>query len=191
VCVWQRKHFCVRFTCVYHVLLAVAKRSHAMTEFCQTHSAEVATCCKMIGAVREFHNSLERGMVTQRFTMNLHPILRGIARNSFWVGIIFYCTIIQSSIYIYIYIYIYTSILTTSAAISAQNNFQGLILGGYIYRYTPPSLRPCPYSRYYSRSIWCLFVLEFSVYYTVHLRILSTYPRSCIVVLTLVRMFCI
>ena len=28
-------------------------------------------------------------------------------------------------------------ILTSSAAISAQNNFQGLILGGYIYRYTP------------------------------------------------------
>ena len=26
----------------------------------------------------------------------------------------------------------------TSAAISAQNNFQGLILGGYIYQYTPP-----------------------------------------------------
>jgi len=32
---------------------------------------------------------------------------------------------------------LYTSSLTTSAAISAQNNFQGLILGGYIYRYTP------------------------------------------------------
>jgi len=52
---------------------------------------------------------------------------RGVARNSFWVGIIFYCTIIQS----------YTSSLTTSAAIIAKNNFQGLILGGYIYRYTP------------------------------------------------------
>ena len=38
----------------------------------------------------------------------------------------------------------YTSSLTSSAAISAQHNFQGLILGGYIYRYTPPrSLRPC------------------------------------------------
>ena len=35
-----------------------------------------------------------------------------------------------------------TSSLATSAAISGQNNFQGLILGGYIYRYTPPSLRP-------------------------------------------------
>ena len=33
---------------------------------------------------------------------------------------------------------LYTSSLTTSAAISAKNNFQGLILGGYIYRYTPP-----------------------------------------------------
>jgi len=33
---------------------------------------------------------------------------------------------------------LYTSSLTTSAAISAHNNFQGLILGGYIYRYTPP-----------------------------------------------------
>jgi len=31
----------------------------------------------------------------------------------------------------------YTSSLTSSAAISAQHNFQGLILGGYIYRYTP------------------------------------------------------
>jgi len=37
---------------------------------------------------------------------------------------------------------LYTSSLTTSAAISAQNNFQGLILGRYIYRYTPLSLRP-------------------------------------------------
>ena len=33
---------------------------------------------------------------------------------------------------------LYTSSLTTTAASSAQNNFQGLILGGYIYRYTPP-----------------------------------------------------
>jgi len=32
---------------------------------------------------------------------------------------------------------LYTSGLTTSAAISAQNNFQGLIWGMYIYRYTP------------------------------------------------------
>jgi len=54
-------------------------------------------------------------------------IVRGVARNSFWVGIIFYCTILQS----------YTSSLTTSALTSAQNNFQGLILGGHVYRYTP------------------------------------------------------
>ena len=58
---------------------------------------------------------------------------RGVARNSFWVGIIFTARY---------YSPIYYSSLTTSAAISAQNNFQGLILGGYIYRYTPPSLRP-------------------------------------------------
>jgi len=37
---------------------------------------------------------------------------------------------------------LYTSSLTTSAAISAQNNFQGLILGGYIYRYTPCRYAP-------------------------------------------------
>jgi len=37
---------------------------------------------------------------------------------------------------------LYTSSLTTSAAISAQNNFQGLILGGYIYRYTPRRYDP-------------------------------------------------
>jgi len=37
---------------------------------------------------------------------------------------------------------LYTSSLATSAAISAQNNFQGLILGGYIYRYTPPGATP-------------------------------------------------
>jgi len=41
---------------------------------------------------------------------------------------------------------LYTSSLSTSAAISAQNNFQGLILGGYIYRYTPrryaPAIKP-------------------------------------------------
>jgi len=41
-------------------------------------------------------------------------------------GIKFYCTILQSSI------------LTSSAAISAQNNFQGLIFWrGYIYLYAP------------------------------------------------------
>jgi len=49
------------------------------------------------------------------------------------LGYTFYCTILQS----------YT--LTSSAAISAQNDFQGLmILGGDIYRYIPPSLRHCP-----------------------------------------------
>ena len=53
---------------------------------------------------------------------------RGVARNSFWVGIIF--LLHDTTV-------IYTSSLMTSAAISAQNNFQGLILGGYIYRYTP------------------------------------------------------
>jgi len=37
---------------------------------------------------------------------------------------------------------LYTSSLTTWAAISAQNNFQGLILGGYIYRYTPRRYAP-------------------------------------------------
>jgi len=37
---------------------------------------------------------------------------------------------------------LYTSSLTISAAISAQNNFQGLILRGYIYRYTPPVATP-------------------------------------------------
>jgi len=37
---------------------------------------------------------------------------------------------------------LYTSSLTTSAAISAHNNFQGLILGGYIYRYTPRRYAP-------------------------------------------------
>jgi len=59
---------------------------------------------------------------------------RGVARNSFWVCIIFYCTILQS--------YIYTNSLATSAAISSQNNSQGLILGGYIYRYTPRRYAP-------------------------------------------------
>jgi len=37
---------------------------------------------------------------------------------------------------------LYTSSLTTSAAISAENNFQGLILGGHIYRYTPRRYAP-------------------------------------------------
>jgi len=37
---------------------------------------------------------------------------------------------------------LYISSLTTSAAISAQHNFQGLILGGYIYRYTPRRYAP-------------------------------------------------
>ena len=51
-------------------------------------------------------------------------------------GYNFYCTILQS------YNLYYTSSLTTSAGISAQNNFQGLILGGYIYRYTPRRYAP-------------------------------------------------
>ena len=58
---------------------------------------------------------------------------RGVARNSFWVGIIF--LLHDTTV-------LYTSSLTTSAAISAQNNFQGLILGGYIYRYTPRRYAP-------------------------------------------------
>jgi len=42
---------------------------------------------------------------------------------------------------------LYTSSLTTSAAISAQNNFKGLILGGYIYTDIPPvAIRPWPYA---------------------------------------------
>ena len=53
---------------------------------------------------------------------------RGVARNSFWVGIIF--LLHDTTV-------LYTSSLTTLAVTSAQNNLQGLILGGYIYRYTP------------------------------------------------------
>ena len=53
-----------------------------------------------------------------RFFRNM---ARGVARNSFWVGIIF---LLHNTTVLY------TSSLTTSAAISAQNNFQGLILGG-------------------------------------------------------------
>jgi len=38
---------------------------------------------------------------------------------------------------------LYTSSLTTSAAISAQNNYQGLILGGYVmYTDIPPVTTP-------------------------------------------------
>ena len=67
------------------------------------------------------------------FADSFDVVSRGVARNSFWVGIIF--LLHDTTV-------LYTSSLATSAAISAQNNFQGLILGGYIYRYTPPSLRP-------------------------------------------------
>ena len=62
-------------------------------------------------------------------------VARGVARNSFWVGIMFTARY---------YSPIYTSSLTTSAAISAQNNFQGLILGGYIYRYKLTHRRYAP-----------------------------------------------
>jgi len=62
-----------------------------------------------------------------------HDCDRGVARNSFWVGIIF--LLHDTTV-------LYTSSLTTSAAISAQSNFQGLILGGYIYRYTPRRYAP-------------------------------------------------
>jgi len=57
-----------------------------------------------------------------------HGHSRGVARNVFG-GINFYCTILQSY-------------MTSSPAISAQNNFQGPILGGYIYRYTPSVATP-------------------------------------------------
>ena len=66
---------------------------------------------------------------TAVYTAVVHGRIRGVAKNSFWVGIIF--LLHDTTV-------LYTSSLTTSAAISAQNNFQGLILGGYIYRYTPP-----------------------------------------------------
>jgi len=49
---------------------------------------------------------------------------KGVARIFFWGGINFTAQY-------------YSLILTSSAAISAQNNFQWLILGGYVYRYTP------------------------------------------------------
>ena len=59
---------------------------------------------------------------------------RGVARNSFWVGIIF--LVHDTTV-------LYTSSLTTSAAISAQNNYQGLILGGYVmYTDIPPVTTP-------------------------------------------------
>ena len=53
-----------------------------------------------------------------------------------------------------------TSSLTTLAAISAQNNFQGLILGGYIYRYTPPSLPPEWKNGWYRQSCLCIQVQQ-------------------------------
>jgi len=65
----------------------------------------------------------------------LVTLTRGVARNSFWVGIIFL---------LYDTTVLYTSSLATSAAISAQHNFQGLNSGGYIYRYTPRRYAPDP-----------------------------------------------
>ena len=50
-----------------------------------------------------------------------------------------------------------TSSLTTSAAMSAQNNFQGLILGGYIYRYTPPVATPLIVSQVFLGRIAVLY----------------------------------
>jgi len=58
----------------------------------------------------------------------VHQRYRQGRSQKFAWGINLYCTILQSYI------------LTSSAAIShisAQNNFQGLILGRYIYQYTP------------------------------------------------------
>ena len=68
---------------------------------------------------------LVRGDMTHFWSV----VNRGIARNSFLVGIIF---LLHDTTVLYT-----SSLTTSSAAISAQNNFQGLILGGYIYRYTP------------------------------------------------------
>jgi len=56
---------------------------------------------------------------------------RGVASNLFCGGINFYCTLLQSDILV----------AWRHRLQLAHNSFQGLILGGYIYRYTP-SLRP-------------------------------------------------
>ena len=75
-----------------------------------------------------FARLILRRIIGSLFAITHTVISRGVARNSFWVGIIF---LLHNTTVLY------TSSRTTSAAISAQNNFQGLILGGYIYRYTP------------------------------------------------------
>ena len=54
--------------------------------------------------------------------------VRGVARNLFWGGINFYCTILQSDI---------LAAWRHRMQLVHKHNFQGLILGGYIYRYTP------------------------------------------------------
>jgi len=59
-------------------------------------------------------------------------LARGVARNSFWVGIFFYCTIYYSP----------TSSLTTSAAISAQNNWPGTDFGRVYIPIYPPVATP-------------------------------------------------
>ena len=63
---------------------------------------------------------------------------KGIVRNLFWG----YKFVLHNTTVVF------ASSLTSLAAISAQNNFQGLILCGYIYRYNPHPRRysPVPFS---------------------------------------------
>jgi len=61
---------------------------------------------------------------------------RGVARNLFFVGYKFLLHNRPTTV-------LYSSSLTSSAAISEQNNFQWLIWGGYIYRYTPVASPLC------------------------------------------------
>ena len=94
--------------------------------YTQTHAARLDILMRTRDLIR-------RDTLYKHTCAQTHNRPSGVARNSFWVGIIFTARY---------YSPIYTSSLTTSAAISAQNNFQGRILEGYIYRYTPRRYAP-------------------------------------------------
>jgi len=91
-----------------------------------------------------------------KFYSNRHCILltvflanvnsRGVARNLFLGG---YEFLLHNTTVLY------NSSLTSSAAISAQNNFQGLIFGGYIYWYRPTHRRYAPGELTFTFAICC------------------------------------
>jgi len=88
--------------------------SQADAECWTNHSIRLLVC-PVISSAAWIHSALVVANIISMFLTRCQRVIdRGVARNSFWVGIIF--LLHETTV-------LYTTSLTTSAAVSAQNNF--------------------------------------------------------------------